>query len=117
MSKRNFIRTMGAWIAVVFCLSPLAAVAAPDLDSAKAAGQVGERIDGYVGLVSGGAPDDVKAMVNEINAARKKSYAGIAAKNNLDVAIVAAQAGKKLLARAKVGEYINDGSGWKKKTE
>ena len=36
------------------------------VDAAKAAGTVGEQSDGYLGLVTGSAPADVRAAVNDI---------------------------------------------------
>ena len=53
---------------------------AASLDQAKAAGQVGERIDGYVGVVDANAPADVRAMVDQINAERQAKYKEIADK-------------------------------------
>ena len=115
MSKRNLTRMIGALVALLFCLSAAASLAASELDAAKAAGHVGERADGTVGLVSSSAPESAKALVESVNAARKKSYAALAAKNGLDPSVVASQAGAKLIGRALAGQYVNDGSGWKKK--
>ena len=62
------MRNAARWLAPVSALV-LALAAAPvlaaDLDGAKAAGQVGERVDGYLGLVDANAPADVKALVEE----------------------------------------------------
>jgi uncharacterized protein len=89
---------------------------AASLDQAKAAGQVGERIDGYVGVVDAGAPGDVKALVEQINAERKAKYAEIAQKQGAPVAAVAQIAGKKLIERAPKGQYIMGTNGqWQKK--
>ncbi|MCH7707742.1 MAG: YdbL family protein [Myxococcales bacterium] len=115
MSKRNLTRLIGALIALVFCLAAAPSLAASELDVAKAAGHVGERADGTVGVVSSNAPESAKALVESVNAARKKSYAALAAKNGLDPSVVASQAGAKLMERASPGQYIDDGSGWKKK--
>jgi uncharacterized protein YdbL (DUF1318 family) len=115
MLKRNLIRMIGALIALAFCLSAAPSLAASELDVAKAAGHVGERADGTVGLVSNSAPGSAKALVERVNAARKKTYADLAAKNGLDLSVVESQAGAKLMGRASPGQYINDGSGWKKK--
>ncbi len=81
---------------------------AASLDQAKAAGQVGERIDGYVGVVAANAPADVRAMVDQINAERQAKYKEIADKQGAPVAAVAQIAGKKLLERTPKGEYILD---------
>jgi uncharacterized protein YdbL (DUF1318 family) len=77
---------------------------------------VGERIDGYVGVVDAGAPGDVKALVEQINAERKAKYAEIAQKQGAPVAAVAQIAGKKLIERAPKGQYIMGTNGqWQKK--
>ena len=45
----------------------------PAYAAAKAAGQVGEQTDGYLGVVSN-APADVRAMVKDINNKRRAVY-------------------------------------------
>ena len=101
---------------VLLSLGFLAAPAlAASLDQAKAAGQVGERIDGYVGVVDANAPADVRAMVDQINAERQAKYKQIADKQGAPVAAVAQIAGKKLLERTPKGEYILGADGqWRK---
>jgi uncharacterized protein YdbL (DUF1318 family) len=113
------MRNAARWLAPIGALV-LALVAAPalaaDLDSAKAAGQVGERIDGYLGLVDEDAPDDVKALVERVNAGRHKKYGEIAAKRDVPLEAVAVAAGAKLIERAEPGHYVMDEEGsWKQK--
>ena len=102
--------------ALALCLAAPAALAL-DLDGAKAAGQVGERLDGYVGAVQGdAASEEVRALVERINRGRREKYAEIARKHGLSVAAVAAESGVKLLERAPDGEYVMDATGrWKRK--
>ncbi|GGB94122.1 hypothetical protein GCM10011494_10710 [Novosphingobium endophyticum] len=45
----------------------------PSYAAAKAAGQVGEQTDGYLGVVGGQSPD-VRAMVKDINNKRRAVY-------------------------------------------
>jgi len=91
------------------------ALAGP-LDDAKAAGLVGERIDGYVGVVDSGAPGDVKQLVEQINAERRAKYAEIARKQGAPVQAVAQIAGEKLVQRARGGEYVMGADGqWRRK--
>ena len=100
---------------LAFCLSALPA-AAQSLDQAKAAGQVGERIDGYVGVVDANAPGDVRAMVDQVNAERRAKYAEIAAERGTSVQAVAQIAGQKLIERAPRGEYVMGADGrWRQK--
>ena len=86
------------------------------LDDAKSAGLVGERIDGYVGVVDSGAPADVKRLVEQINAERQAKYAEIAKKQGAPVEAVALIAGEKLIGRAGSGEYVMGADGqWRRK--
>lgn len=102
-----------ALILPVFLLIALP-VFALDLDSARDQGLVGERLDGYVGVVKD-APG-VSALVAEINAKRKAEYQKISAKNGQPVDVVAKLAAPKIVAKLKPGHYYQgpDG-GWKKK--
>ena len=74
-------------------LFPIVAFASP-LDQAKASGQLGERPDGYLGLVNPAAPADVKAVMNDINGKRKAEYQGIAKKNGTELRAVEVLAGQ-----------------------
>jgi uncharacterized protein len=86
------------------------------LEDAKAAGLVGERIDGYLGVVDSGAPASVKSLVDQINAERQAKYAEIAQKQGAPVEAVAQIAGKKLTERAAPGEYVmGANSQWQRK--
>ncbi len=89
---------------------------AASLDDAKAGGLVGERVDGYVGVVDGSAPGDVKALVDQINAGRKSKYAEIAQQRGTSVEGVAQIAGEKLVERAPAGQYVMAADGkWRQK--
>ena len=79
---------------------------AEDLADAKAAGWLGERPDGYLGVVSAGAPAAAVKLAGEINAKRKQKYAEIAQKNGTAVDAVAALMGAKQIERAPAGEYV-----------
>lgn len=86
------------------------------LGDAKTLGLVGERADGYVGLVDPNAPAEVKSLVEDVNKRRAHQYEGIAKKNGTNATAVAALAGAKLVARAPAGQLVLDASGkWKKK--
>ncbi|MCL4678802.1 MAG: DUF1318 domain-containing protein [Alphaproteobacteria bacterium] len=102
-----------ALILPVFLLIALP-VYALDLDSARNQGLVGERLDGYVGVVKD-APG-VSALVADINAKRKAEYQKISAKNGKAVDIVGKIAAETIIAKLKPGHYYQgpDG-GWKKK--
>lgn len=93
---------------------PLAA-AALDLDTARARGLVGEQTDGYVGAVKGPGGDEVRALVDDVNAKRRAAYQQIAREQGTAVEAVAALAGQKLIARMPAGTWIGDGGRWYQK--
>lgn len=83
---------------------------AVDLATAKANGWVGERRDGYLGMVDG-APQGVKSLIDGINQERRDAYNGVAASNSVPLNQVEALAGQKLIDRAAPGTYIMDAAG------
>lgn len=82
------------------------AASAESLAAAKRAGFLGERIDGYLGVVSVETPADIRAMADEINARRRDEYALIAEREGVSVEAVAQLAGQKLIERASPGEWV-----------
>jgi uncharacterized protein YdbL (DUF1318 family) len=102
-------------LAIVLVLTG-APAAAQEVDSAKSSGQIGEQLDGYLGLVDSSAPDSVAALVEEVNGRRRTKYQDIASKRDTSVDAVAALAGAKLIERAEPGEYVESSKGsWTKK--
>lgn len=96
-------------------IMPAVAIAGP-LDDAKAAGLVGERVDGYVGIVPASVAGDVRALVEDVNAKRRKKYEEVAGQRGVPVEAVAAIAGEKLVNRAGAGEYVAGADGrWQQK--
>lgn len=83
------------------------------LDQARAAGQVGEQPDGYIGVVSGGA--DVADLVARVNLQRKAAYADIAAKNGTSVDAVGAVTAEQIINRLPKGAYFLSGTAWVQK--
>ena len=87
-----------------------------DLQSAKAQGLVGEQPNGYLGSVKGGASAEVNALIKEVNSARKQEYQSIAKRNNTELSVVEALAGKKAIEMTPSGQYVKSTSGqWIKK--
>ena len=91
------------------------AAGAADLDQAKRDGLVGERADGFLGLVVEQSPSDVVALVAEVNAKRMAEYQRIAREHNLTVEQVQALAGKKTVEKTAGGNYILINGGWQRK--
>lgn len=95
----------------LFAISALAA----DLNQAKQDGLVGERADGYLGLVVASAPADVTRLVTEINAKRKAQYQRIAKTNGITIDQVQALAGKKAIEKTRNGGWVRLNGGWQRK--
>lgn len=99
-------------IALALAVAPLAGpAAAADLAAAKRAGLIGERPDGYVGLVRGDAPSDVRALVDRINAERRAAYEDIARRTGAPVRAVGIRAGETLIGSAPAGTYVMTATG------
>lgn len=105
--------------ALIFTLAGLGWSApswAISLHEAKAQGLVGEQANGYLDLVKPNASGEVKALMKDINAKRKKEYQAIARRNNTGLSAIEALAGKKAIARTPSGQYVKLPSGrWVKK--
>ena len=84
------------------------------LQDAKSQGLVGEQSNGYLGAVKGGG--DVKALIEDINAKRKRTYEDIAKRNNTSLDAVEALAGKTAIETTPAGQFIRLPTGeWVKK--
>lgn len=111
-------RITAAWLALllIVALGAAAAASGVDLERAKGQGLVGERADGYVGIVVAQTTSGIQALVNQVNAKRRAAYEEIARKNGTSVDAVALLAGAKLVERAAKGEWVTDADGvWRKK--
>lgn len=88
----------------------------PQIETARSAGVIGERIDGYLGVV-GSADAEIVRKVQDINNRRRALYEKTASETGTTVQQVARIAGEKQIAqRVKPGEYFMDESGaWKQK--
>ncbi|HEU4431370.1 MAG TPA: YdbL family protein [Myxococcota bacterium] len=107
------------WLKKIGAAALVLAIALPalalDLDEARAKGKLGERSDGYVAAVDDSPSQEVSQLAEQVNAQRRAHYAEIAKKTGAPVEAVAALAGQKLIANRPSGEWVHDGSGWKKK--
>jgi hypothetical protein len=84
--------------------------------AAKAAGQVGEMADGFVGLVSPSVPPDVKAAVDEVNAGRAQVYKETAAKTGVTEQAAGEAAARTLYSRLPPGAWYKPlGGSWTRK--
>ena len=106
-------------LAVVSLAIP-AAVPAQDsaaIVQARRAGLIGERYDGYLGVVSANIPAELRRQVSAINIRRRSLYSNLAARRGVSPEEVGITAACSLLRRISVGEYYLPGQGgWRRVT-
>lgn len=96
-------------------LSAPAMAQTPAVNAARAAGAVGERYDGYVGVVSG-VSSTVRSQVARINIQRRSLYSNLAAQKGVSPQDVGISAGCQLLPRVPVGGTYMLGDGvWRRR--
>jgi uncharacterized protein YdbL (DUF1318 family) len=87
----------------------------PLFDAARAAGAVGERYDGYIGIatpVSG----QVRSQVATLNIRRRSLYSSLASRKGASPQDVGITAGCQLLARVQVGQaYLLSDGVWRRR--
>lgn len=114
----NMIRNIFLALAVASLANvsaPAAHAGNPQLETAISAGQVGERIDGYLGVVGSADPAIVR-KVQEINNKRRALYEQLSEQTGTTVAQVARVTGEKRIAGTVAGQYYMDETGaWKQK--
>ena len=110
--KNIVLRLAGLFLGLWLLVMP---VSAADLAQAKAAGLVGEQLNGLLGVVDSSAPEDVRALVDSINVQRLAEYKRIAAKNGVPAEEVARLTAQKVIGQAAAGHYVQTTSGWQKR--
>ncbi|AQR74532.1 YdbL family protein [Sphingomonas sp. LM7] len=93
---------LAALTATLLVAAPALAQRDPAYSAARAAGQVGEQPDGYLGVVGASTPA-LQALVNNINIQRKKQYTAQAASGST-VQQMAFVTGCNLVLRTEPGE-------------
>ena len=85
------------------------------LDSARAAGQVGERFDGYA-AVHGAAPANVQSLVEQVNGERRTLYAERAAAQKVPVDAIGRIYAAEILRKLPPGSWVLGEDGrWRQK--
>ena len=113
MSFSN-LKTMLRNATAILALAMSASVFAGDLANAKAAGHIGERADGYIGVVNPPGSAEVRSLVEDVNAKRRSEYQRIAEKNGIELSEVELLAGRKTIEKTAPGGWIYVGK-WKQK--
>ncbi len=102
-SAMTMLKVAGAAAMLGLLASPAAAQRDPAYQAAREAGQVGEKMDGYLGIV-GAATPALRDMVNDINNRRRAVYAEQAQANNATLEEYAFTAGCLAISRTSPGE-------------
>jgi len=92
-----------------------AAAQTPLVDAARQAGQVGERYDGYMGVV-GQSSAQLRSQVGAINIRRRALYSNLALSKHVAPHEVGITAGCQLLAGVQVGQaYMLADGQWRRR--
>lgn len=110
MKALRFAALLTACLAV-----PAAAQSSPAIRAAKAAGQVGERYDGFLGYASY-LPAAVRREVDTVNIRRRTHYANLAARRGVSPQDVGVTAGCVTLRSVAIGEaYLLSDERWRRR--
>ena len=108
---RTALGLAAAALAVGGVAVPASAQRDPAYDAARSAGQIGEKMDGYLGIVSG-ENETLRRIVNSINIKRRAVYSDKARAANATLEEYAFAAGCQAIMKTSPGEKYQapDGS-------
>ena len=113
ITNRTFAKALagGLVLAGLALSAPALAQRDPAYQAARSAGQVGEKPDGYLGVV-GGQSAAVQSLVSDLNIRRRENYAQKAQEQGVTLQEYAMTQGCVLIARTQAGEKYQapDGS-------
>jgi uncharacterized protein YdbL (DUF1318 family) len=112
--NRTFARALagGLVLAGLALSAPVLAQRDPAYQAARSAGQVGEKPDGYLGVV-GSQPAAVQSMVSDLNIRRRENYAQKAQEQGVTLQEYAITQGCILISRTEPGEkYLDPQGNW-----
>ena len=93
-------------------LAGSAHAASETVEAAKAACVVGERNDGYLGVIDEAQADDaLRREISAINLQRKAAYERLATRNGVTIDAAATLTAERLINGAGSGECVQDASG------
>lgn len=109
-------RILKNWLLATLLLMTAGGCLALTLSEAKDKGYVGEMTNGYLGSPQGKAVAEVSALMQQINAERRKQYLEISAKVGKPLNVIEQLAGQKAIGKTQPGHYIQaPNGGWQKK--
>lgn len=115
-SRKGKLAIVAAGLMVLAGAGTAMAQRDPAYAAARASGQVGEKMDGYLGYVT--PPDSsIRAMVEDLNIKRRALYSEKAQAAGATVEEYAFTTGCRLIAQTAPGEkYEGPGGGWLTRT-
>lgn len=115
-SRKGKLALVAAGLMVLAGAGTALAQRDPAYAAARASGQVGEKMDGYLGYVT--PPDSgIRAMVEDLNIKRRALYSEKAQAAGATVEEYAFTTGCRLIAQTAPGEkYEGPGGGWLTRT-
>ena len=111
MRNRRLSWVMGP---VFFLLVAVAPAFPMSVEEAKTKGLVGEKPNGYLGVVNP-ASQEAQSLTDDINRKRRQAYEEIAARNRTQLETVEALAGEKAIQNTKPGHFVEGPGGWTRK--
>ena len=110
ITRPRTLAALAATAALVLSAAPASAQRDPAYAAARAAGQIGEKADGYLGAIAGGP--DLRKLVEDLNIKRRANYTERANAQNVTVEEYSFTQGCILIARTAPGEKYQapDGS-------
>jgi len=112
--RRWFLTFLAASLCAVMLGAPPAAAAS--LDELRSAGIVGERFDGFAVVRDAGAPADVRALVDKVNAQRRQIYAKRAAEQGVPADAVGRVYAEEIFRSAPKGTwFLGEDGRWNRK--
>ncbi len=112
----SFVRNLVLMSAAALALAAPSMAQTSDYKAAKAAGTVGEKADGYIGIVGQPTPE-LQRIVDDINIKCRAVFAKKAQENNATLEQYAMTVGCQTILRTKPGEKYQAPDGtWKTRT-
>ena len=105
----KLFKTLFATLCIIAATTAFAA----SLGDAKLKGLVGEKDNGYVGIIVDSP--QTRQLVDSVNAKRKAKYLELAKKNNITLAQVQKLAAEKTYNKTRPGNFIWKSGRWVKK--
>ncbi|TRD12404.1 DUF1318 domain-containing protein [Erythrobacter insulae] len=114
---RKYVLAAAAGLAAIATALPAQAQRDPAYAAARASGQIGEKPDGYLGIV-GDATPQLRDLVNDINIKRRAVYSRKSQENKATLEAYALTAGCQAIARTAPGEKYQAPDGtWQTRTD